>query len=48
LEKFLRSATFPFWLMAMRPCVAMSTDQEVWAGPLSPSLLNRHKKKARG
>jgi hypothetical protein len=24
LEKFLRSATFPFWLMAMRPCVAMS------------------------
>jgi hypothetical protein len=24
LEKFLRSATFPFWLMTMRPCVAMS------------------------
>jgi hypothetical protein len=24
LEEFLRSATFPFWLMAMRPCVAMS------------------------
>jgi hypothetical protein len=24
LEKFLRSATFPFWLMAMRPCAVVS------------------------
>jgi hypothetical protein len=32
LEKFLRSATFPFWLMAMRPCVAMS----------SAAIVSRH------
>jgi hypothetical protein len=32
LEKFLRSATFPFWLVAMRPCVAMS----------SAAIVSRH------
>jgi hypothetical protein len=33
-----------------RPPAAFTTDQEVWAGPLSPSLLNRKatKKPARG